>query len=233
MSLWQRWQWSRLQQLRQRAAEALPDCGAKRCYQRPLPRAGQALSETPLLAIDLEMTGLAADRGEIVSFGWVPITPGRRGLQIDLKQAQHVLIESDAVESVGESATIHGIRDCDRAPGVPLAQGLAALFEALHDRIAVFHHAPLDTAYLDRACRKVWQVGWMGPVVDTLAWHRRRQLSQDQAAAAEVTQLDALRRWYDLDARAAHNALDDALSCAELVLILNAEAKPRLGAVAR
>jgi len=233
MSPWQRWRWWRLQRRRQQAAGTMPESSLRTNYLQPLPAARLPLAETPLLAVDLEMTGLNASEGEIVSIGWVPLNPGRYGLSIDLKNTGHVLVLSEAGGGVGHSATVHGIRDCDRLPGLGLEQALEALYSALENRIPVFHHAPLDRAFLDRACRRIWNTPWLSPVIDTLAWHRRRQINQHDDKAANVTRLDALRAWYRLEPRDAHHALDDALSCAELLLILNAKGRPRLGDVAR
>ena len=67
----------------------------------------------PLLAIDLEMTGLDPSTDAIVSIGWVPIDQGA----IDLGGASEVGLAADTSRSVGHSATIHGIRDCDRVGG--------------------------------------------------------------------------------------------------------------------
>lgn len=224
----QRWRWSRLRRQRAACAGTLPDSALRRVLGSDLPPAREPLYRVDLLAIDLEMTGLDSDRDEIVSIGWVPLNAGPRGLAIDLKGCGHVLVQSDAVESVGHSATIHGIRDCDRRPGILLEQALEALFVPLAGRIPVFHHAPLDSAFIDRACRSIWNTSWVSPVIDTLAWHRQRQLRNDDTAAANIGGLDALRQWYGLSPRNHHHALDDALSCAELVLILAAEARPRL-----
>lgn len=228
MSPLQRWRWSRLRRQRAACASELPDSALRRVLKSDLPSAGEALHRVDLLAIDLEMTGLDSSRDEIVSIGWVPLNAGPNGLAIDLKGCGHILVQSDAVESVGQSATIHGIRDCDRRPGISLEQALEALFEPLVGRVPVFHHAPLDSAFIDRACRSIWNAGWVSPVIDTLAWHRQRQLHKGDTTAANVTGLDALRRWHGLSPRAHHHALDDALSCAELALILAAEARPRL-----
>ena len=228
MSPLQRWRWSRLRRQRAVCASELSDSALRRMLKRDLPSAREALHRVNLLAIDLEMTGLDSSRDEIVSIGWVPINTGPHGLGIDLKGCGHVLVQSEAVESVGHSATIHGIRDCDRRPGISLEQALEALFDSLAGRIPVFHHAPLDSAFIDRACRSIWNTGWVSPTIDTLAWHRQRQLRKNDASAANVTGLDALRRWHGLSPRSHHHALDDALSCAELVLILAAEARPRL-----
>ena len=228
MTLLSRWRWSRLKRSRAAAAEQLPECALRKTLSSDLPSPNQPLGRIPLLAVDLEMTGLDASQDEIVSIGWVPINAGPNGLAIDLNGCGHVLVQTGDVDSVGQSATIHGIRDCDRAPGVELDTALETFFEALGSRMPVFHHAPLDRAFIERACQQLWNTSWISPVIDTLAWHRARQLRNEDEAAANTTALDAVRNWYGLAPRASHHALDDALSCAELALILSVESQARL-----
>lgn len=191
---------------------------------RGLPDAMLRVNAAPLLAVDLEMTGLNPATDAIISIGWVPIDDG----SIDLAGASEVGLEPDPTHSVGHSATIHGIRDCDRIGGLEPSQALERLMQALAGRVAVFHHAPLDTAFLDRALRHESGTGWRIPWIDTLDWFRRRQADRDHDDAGASTRLEAVRDNFGLDARSSHNALDDAISCAEVALILAAHSRARL-----
>ena len=213
MSLVGRWRWWRLSR----------DSAGSRLTE-PLPAARTPVARAPLLAIDLEMTGLDPARDEIISIGWVPLQDGA----IALAEAAEVRLRPERRVGVGHSATIHGIRDCDRGDGLDPCEGLDRLMAALSGRIAVFHHAPLDTAFLDRALRASGQRGWRQPSIDTLAWFRRRQLRRGDDSTAGASTLDAARRHYGLPMRSAHNALDDALSCAELALVMATRSRARL-----
>lgn len=209
--------WQRL--LRERTAAG---------FDATLPDPDLALTDAPLLALDLEMTGLDAEGDRIVSIGWAPIDRGR----LRPGAGDHVLVRADgedrADDGVGDSAVIHGIRDCDRAPGPSLVEALERLFEALAGRVPLVHHAELDHAFVDRACRRVRGHGWPTPMLDTLAWERRlRQRRGDEAETGALT-LDALRRQYGLPRRQAHNALADAISCGELALAMMARSPGRL-----
>lgn len=189
-----------------------------------LPDATLRVNAAPLLAIDLEMTGLNPETDAIVSIGWVPIDEGA----INLAGASEVGLNPDPSHSVGHSATIHGIRDCDRIDGLEPSEAIDCLMQAAAGRIAVFHHAPLDTAFLDRALKKELGAGWRIPWIDTLDWFRRRQADRDHDDAGASTRLEAVREHFGLDARSAHNALDDAISCAEVALVLAAHSRARL-----
>lgn len=208
-----RWRWHRLDRaLRAGAAEfGIPDPAVP-------------VNAAPLLAIDLEMTGLDPASDTIISIGWVPIDAGA----IDLAGASEVGLQPDPSRSVGHSATIHGIRDCDRIGGLAPAEALDRLMRALAGRIAVFHHAPLDTAFLDRALKREFGTGWLIPWIDTLDWFRRRQADRDHDDAGGSSRLEAVRENFGLDERSAHNALDDAIACAEVALVLAAHSRARL-----
>ena len=223
MSLTGHWRWRRLK--RQRLAEQARDSA----LGERLPSPGAPVLDAPMLALDLEMTGLDPGRDEIISIGWVPIDDGA----INLAGADEVHLLPGDAESVGDSATIHGIRDCDRHGGLTPGEALRRMTEALGGRVAVFHHAPLDIGFLDRALCRELGFGWMWPTLDTLAWFRNRQLRRGHEAAAENTALDAARAHYGLEARSAHNAFDDALSCAELALVLASRRRARLVDVCR
>ena len=85
------------------------------------------LRNTPLISVDLEMTGLDARQNQIVAIGWTHVDGGR----ISFASNQHLLI--NAGQSVGHSAAIHELMDSDIARGVALEDGLEALFEAARD----------------------------------------------------------------------------------------------------
>lgn len=194
------------------------------------PDPGLPVAEAPLLAIDLEMTGLDPAEDEVVSIGWLPITEG----VIALDGAREFRLAGNRLESVGASATIHGLRDCDLIEAESPQTALCALLAALHGRVAVFHHAPLDIAFLEVALSEHLQKGWHMPVIDTLAWHRRRlHLSGTESSARDPATLEAAGRHYGLISRSQHNALADALSCAELLLALARNSHARLLDVAQ
>lgn len=213
MKLIKRWRWHKLDR-------SLRSSGARHSLPDPMLRVNAA----PLLAIDLEMTGLDPSVDAIVSIGWVPIDAG----SIDLSAGSEVGLKPDPSRSVGHSATIHGIRDCDRTGGLDPAAALAELMQALAGRVAIFHHAPLDTGFLDRALKKETGIGWRIPWVDTLDWFRRRQSSRGHDDSGGSTRLEAVREQFGLDARSSHNALDDAISCAEVAMVLAAHSRARL-----
>ena len=175
------------------------------------------LANTPLIAVDLELTGLDARQNQIIAIGWTHIDNGR----IRLGSNRHILVNAE--QSVGRSAAIHELLDSDVALGVPLEAGLRALFEAARGRVWLFHHASLDVAFLRQAC-----IAWAGfappfMVLDTmhmeLAIRKRKNLPVQHGEL----QLGSLRASYNLPRYTAHNALIDACATAELMLAISAK----------
>lgn len=222
------WRWRALARARRAAARRAPGALGQALSQA-LPSPRTPVRRAPLLAVDLEMTGLEAERDQIVSIGWVALDA--RGIL--LARAGRVDLVAEPDRGVGSSATIHGIRDCDRIGGMDATSTLLELADALGGRVAVFHHAPLDLAFLSHAFKNCFELPWLWPSIDTLAWFRARQLRRHDEVAATRTGLDAARAHHGLAARGAHDALADALSCAELALVLAAHSGARLGDIAR
>jgi len=174
------------------------------------------IANTPLISVDLELTGLDAKTNQIISIGWTQVDRGR----VLMGSNRHLLINAE--QSVGESAAIHELMDNEVADGIELNQGLELLFEAAAGRTWVFHHATLDVAFLQRAC-----AAWAGvtppfAVLDTmqieLALRKRRDVPVQQGDL----QLSRLRSHYGLPRYTAHNALIDAFATAELLLAIAA-----------
>jgi len=178
------------------------------------------LAETPLISVDLELTGLDARKNQIIAIGWTQLDQGR------LRFGSNRLLLINAQQSVGQSAAIHELLDSDVAGGVLLETGLLALFEAARGRVWLFHHAKLDVAFLRRAC-----VSWAGVappfmVLDTMQMELLLRKRRDLPVQQGDLQLSKLRSAYKLPRYKAHNALIDACATAELLLAIAARMDP-------
>ena len=173
------------------------------------------LEELSLLAVDLETTGLSPARDQVLAVGWVPVD----GSRIDLSGARRHVVRRD---DPGGAVTIHGLTHDDLAEGRPLAEVLGELRLALAGRVLLAHHAPFELAFLDAAFRSVGEPPALPPAVCTL------ELQQRLLARQGVVHHGALRLWgarerHGLPVTQAHDALGDALACAELYLAQTAE----------
>lgn len=205
------------EQLRKRALDRAPDGPVRDLLAVPFPALDTPLADAPLLAIDLETTGLDPATDRILSIGFVPVD----GDTIRLSGAQHMVVRADG--EVGESATFHGITDDALTAGVPLREALAATLEALRGRALLAHHAKIETDFLAAACRAEFGAAPEFLVVDTL-WLGQEYLERTiEAIPRGHLRLFSLRDRFRLPRYKAHDALIDAIACAELYLALTAE----------
>jgi len=175
-----------------------------------------SIADTPMIAVDLELTGLDKNSDHIVAMGWTQIDRGR----IQIGSNRHLLISAE--RSVGESAAIHELVDSEVAEGEDIADGLQALFEAARGRVWVFHHAGLDVSFLKKACARWARIIPGFIVLDTMRIEYRQRLRREIPVKQGDLQLGSIRSLYGLPRYTAHNALIDAFATAELLLAIAA-----------
>jgi DNA polymerase III subunit epsilon len=187
----------------------------------PAPDLQTPLADLRLLAVDIETTGLDPRRDRMLSIGWLPVDGGR----IELGGAGRVVVrDTGGAAGVGQSATVHGLTDDRLAGGVPVEEAVARLLDALAGRVLLAHFAQIETGFLAAVCERAWGAGMPCVVVDTFELERRVVAGGWGAEPAR----GALRLWTARERRGlpvyrAHEALTDALACAELYLAQRAE----------
>lgn len=210
---------NRLSHLRRRYLLGRAPPGPLRAlFEEPWPSTARDARDTPLLALDLETTGLDATRDAIVSAAWVPIDAGR----IELSRGSRRVVLPPEGALTAESVCIHGIGHDRAAGGVELEPLLLELFTALRGRVLVAHHAPLDVSFLAAACRRVFEASFAWPSIDTLALLRTELAMEERPIANGELRLAAARERLGLPQYPSHDALWDAVSAAELWLALAA-----------
>ncbi|WP_202627544.1 exonuclease domain-containing protein [Cellulomonas sp. APG4] len=212
-------------------AERVP-AGPLRTYlATPPPAPTTRLEDLPLLAVDLETTGLDPARDAILSIGAVPVD----GLRIDLSGALRAVVRGTPV---GHSAVVHGLTDDEVAQGLPLSQALDPLLTALTGRVLLAHHARVEQRFLQAAVRPVLGAALPLVVVDTLdLGHRLAGRGWGDETPEGSLRLQVLRARHGLPRYRSHEALTDALACAELYLAqvatLGADHQVTLGGLLR
>lgn len=197
---------------RRRAARDAPPGAIRDYLSTPEPEVGTGRAGLSLLAIDLETTGLDPRRDHILSVGFVPVD----GAEVVLAGARHLVVRSD--RQVGHSATIHALTDDMVAGGVPLESAMELTLVALAGRVLLAHHAVVETGFLQAATRALWGAALPVTVVDTLALQQRVVRRTGEEPREGSLRLWAARDHFGLPRYRAHNALVDALACAELYL---------------
>ncbi|PIE26895.1 MAG: DNA polymerase III subunit epsilon [Micrococcales bacterium] len=170
------------------------------------------VEELPALAVDLETTGMNPSACRMLSVGFVPLN----GLSVDLSGARHFVIRQH--EPVGQSAVFHGLTDDVLAGGVELDVVLDEVFTALTGRVLLAHHVPIERGCLSSAAQQRWGVKPRIRAVDTMLLQARVLGVDPEVAPPGVLRLPAARRDLGLPDYDVHEALTDALACAEVYL---------------
>ncbi len=198
---------------RRRAAGRAPDGPVRTYLQSPPPGPRTDVADLPLLALDLETTGFDPRTDHIVSVGFIPLD----GLEIRLSGAEHVLCRAQG--DVGQSATVHGITDDALGGGIELGTLVERVAAALTGRVLLAHHAVIETGFLSIACQRTHGVPLPIAAVDTMSLQARVLRGPPGADLPPgALRLPTARAHLGLPRYTAHDALADALGCAELYL---------------
>lgn len=197
---------------RHRLAQRAPGGPLRDYLQTSPPDPGTAVARLPLLALDLETTGLDPRRDAILAAGFVPVD----GLVVRLSGADEVVCRAEV--PVGQSAAVHGLTDDMVVAGVEPDELVARVASALAGRVLLAHHAPLETGFLSAASQRAFGVPFPATVVDTMELHRRVLGAAEGAIPPGALRLPAARAHLRLPAHRQHRALGDALATAELYL---------------
>jgi DNA polymerase-3 subunit epsilon len=179
-------------------------------------------------AVDLETGGFNPKRDPILSVGMVPIYGGI----IRVGEGWTSLVRSDPGDNIDPgSIAAHHIVPADLAHAPSLRDVLTAVDVRLRSGVLLVHQAAIDVDFLKRAYASNG-LPWPRPkVVDTVdlivKLAKRARLVNPSAHDTEPElNLTLSRRGFGLPDYGRHDALTDAISTAELFLVL----RKRLGA---
>ena len=188
-------------------------------------RSATPVSEVDFLAVDLETTGLNPRSDHVLAVGWVPVT----ACQVQLAGAREAVVRPPPGVDVGDSAVLHGLTDDKLASAPTLVDVLPELLAALHGRVLLAHHAPIELGFLARAVSAAYGARLPLTVVDTLSLQHRLVVGSHGEVASGALRLNAARRHFGLPRYTAHRAVTDAIATGELLLAQAAELAHRLG----
>lgn len=173
-------------------------------------------------ALDLETGGLDPRSDPILSVGMVPVRQG----SIRLGEAFSTLVRPEEARAIDpDSIRAHHLLPGDVREAPPLPDVLREVDGRIREGALLVHQAALDVPFLRRAYRRV-ELRWPSPrVVDTVALllkaaKRARFLDPNATDHEPELNLSKARRVHGLPDYGAHDALTDAVSAAELFLVL-------------
>ncbi len=202
-----------LESKRKRQLDKAPEGPLRDYLEQPFPDKTVPITNTTLLAMDFETSGLDAKHDHLLSVGYVTL----RHNQVALDTAHHQIIHSKRTIS-DDNITIHHITHDQVAQGMTLSQVVESILCQLRGKVLLAHHAAVEIGFLQQACRNLYGVAPVIPAIDTMQLARRRLERQQQPYKANELRLFNLRKKYGLPRYQAHNALMDAIATAELFL---------------
>ena len=93
------------------------------------------------------------------------------------------------------------------------------LLRALTGKVMLVHFSRIEQQFLNQACLELYGMPIIFPIIDTLVVAKRRLDKRDIAYDPSELRLSHLRGKYGLPDHYAHNALNDAIATAELLLV--------------
>jgi DNA polymerase-3 subunit epsilon len=193
----------------------------QRYLEQPLADSALPWNEVDIVALDFETTGLDPATEQILSYGMVDVHAG----VIQLSSASHELVKAE--KSIPESsAVIHHITDDQASNGRDIEHILPELLERLAGKVMLVHYNNIEQGFLDAACQRLYGSPFIIPIIDTLALGHRMLVRRNHALNTNALRLFNLRDMYKLPVYRAHNALNDAMTTAELFLALESEISP-------
>jgi DNA polymerase-3 subunit epsilon len=169
-------------------------------------------------SLDFETTGLDLERDDVVSFGIVPLDGGR--VQPGGSTYREV---TPTAELTGTTIVVHGLRPVDLANAPPLEHVADDLGGALAGRYVLAWAADIEAAFLARTFGRSarW---WRKRIIDVL---RLAILVGDPNGPERDFSLTAVARRLGVPVERPHHALDDALTTAQVFLVLLPELERR------
>lgn len=164
------------------------------------------------VVLDVETTGLDASKHHLVSIGWVEICNG----EIALDSSRHYLIKPPV--SVGQSAVYHGLHDYQLNRAKALEEVLQIFLQQAAGAVLVAHHARLEQQFLQTACQRCFGKSPRFRFLDTMQIEWQRLHQQNKAVKTDALRLPQCLTRHQLPVGQLHHALEDAYSCALLLL---------------
>lgn len=210
-----------LEQKRKTALQKATHPDMQSYLSTPFPSPKWRTNDFSIVSLDFETTGLNPQSEQILSYGKIEIYRGA----ISLGSAEHTYIKSKK-EIPEASAVIHHITDDQASQGIPLKEALPRMLRFLRGKAMLVHYNRIELGFLDAACRKLYGSPFIIPTIDTLVLGERVIGSRNHSIEPARLRLFNLRDDFNLPKYKAHNALGDAMTTAELYLVLESEISP-------
>jgi len=207
----------------QALAHQTKDERLKAYYAAGMALGSTPIGEAPLMAMDVETTGLNPAKDSIVSIGILPLTVDC----IKASQSGHWIVQPH-VPLADESVVIHGITHSQIENAPPLIDILEPLLAAITGHVLVVHCRAIERSFLNSALTRLINEPIEMPMIDTMELEARLYRQQpalswwDRVYHKKTNKRISIRladsrMRYGLPFYKPHHALTDALATAELL----------------
>ncbi len=176
----------------------------------------EKLGTEEVVSVDCETTGLNPHKDDIVTIAAVKI----RGNKILTREAFRVSVNPEAVMPA-TSIKVHQIRKSDVAAERPIRKVLPALLRFIGNRPLVGYYIDFDVRMLNKDVFNMLNIGLQNPLIDVCDLYYSRKYG----TAPPGTQLDlkfsSIQRDLELPVLQAHDAFNDAVSAAQMYVVLS------------
>lgn len=169
-----------------------------------------------VVSIDCETTGLDVKTAEILSIGAVRI----RGNTILTSESFYCLVKPEQ-EMRADNVKIHGLRPKDVEAGLPIQEALYQLLNFIGGRDLVGYYLDFDVAMLNKFLKPLIGIQLPNRQIDISNLYYRHQAKQHIHDSYVDMRLDSILQTLKLPALARHDALNDAITVAQVYLCLN------------
>jgi len=199
-------------------AQACKTPALKRFYAAGVAGEEQPIKDVPLMALDLETTGLDPREHAIVSIGMVPFD-----LNVIRPAAGRYWVVKPPFSLRTESIAFHRITHSEVEHAPPIVAILDELLAELTGRLVVVHYRNIERPFLNAAVMAARGEHCLFPLIDTMAlearWERDgrlRRLKRLFGMRPSSIRLADSRSRYGLPHYSSHHAKVDAMATAEL-----------------
>jgi DNA polymerase-3 subunit epsilon len=201
------------QKLLEKALKSTPQGQLKNFLMTPMVPKDTPVEKVDYFVVDFETTGLDYRKDHIISVGFTEIKAGR----IQLLKSQHHLVKTDRrLES--KNVSIHQITDDEVSTGISVKQMMDLLLQHMAGKVVVAHYKNIEQNFIQNISESMYGHQLPLQLVDTLVIERKRLHKLHKSIHPNQLRLFNLREQYHLPRYNAHNALEDAIATAELLL---------------
>lgn len=169
-----------------------------------------------VVSLDCETTGLNPKKDDIVSIAAIKI----RGRRILTSEAFHVVVNPEA-RLPATAIKVHQLRKMDVEDERPIRQVLPDLLHFIGNRPLVGYWIDFDVRMLNNDVFRLLNIGLQNPHIDVCDLYYDRKYGNAPPGTRLDLRFATILEDLKLQPRTAHNAFDDAVSAAEMYLVLS------------